>query len=138
MSTGKILDRDLKIYSLHARRKHMKRSSLILICIAVLMMTFSGVSHAAYTPADIAGKWESGGHVEWVLNANGTFSNSYKDSKGAMKSFTGTFTITNDTIKFKKADGKSFGGTYKILSLSADKKTLNVQLGVSKQIWKKK
>ncbi len=115
----------------------MKRYAFILICAAALMMVLAGTSHAAYTPADIAGTWESGGHATWVLNANGTFSSSYKDFSGGKKTFTGTFKITNDVIRFTRTDGKGYG-TYKIISLSADKKVLNVKLGTSAQVWKKK
>ena len=48
-----------------------------------------------------------------------------------------TFKITNDVIRFTRTDGKGYG-TYKIISLSADKKVLNVKLGTSAQVWKKK
>jgi len=89
--------------------------------------------------ADLAGTWDTGKSMEYVLKADGTFSSTWTSNWSKNRqTHTGTFAIEKgDRLKFRKADGKP-GFTYKIVSLSSDKKSLTVKLGTMVQTWTKK
>jgi hypothetical protein len=128
----------MKVVKTLTRRKSMKKNPFILICAAALVMAFAVASYAGYTAAQLAGKWDKGSGSEMILKADGTFTDTWKSSMGGNpKIFTGTFTITGDTMKLKRADGKNHA-LYRIVSLSADGKELTVKVGTMQVVWKKK
>ncbi|MBP7584091.1 MAG: hypothetical protein KBA61_08675 [Spirochaetes bacterium] len=118
----------------------MKKYSSILFMIAAGIIALSiNLYSDTFSAADLAGTWDTGKSMEYTLKADGTFSSTWTSNWSKNRqTHTGTFAIEKgDRLKFRKADGKP-GFTYKIVSLSSDKKSLTVKLGTMVQTWTKK
>lgn len=108
------------------------------IIVAAVFVLAAGAYSADFTAADIAGTWDTGGNTEYIIISNGVFTVKTKGPTGNINTTTGTFMITGgDRLQFKKQDGRPWL-SYKIVSISSDKRRITVKMGTMVRTWSRK